>query len=739
MTQYLLVVFVLTTMLISILSCIQKHFFMKKNLLLFSIIVFSTINSVLAQIYTEPAFPTANDVVTVFYDASQGTAGLKDCNCDVYVHAGLITSASTGLSDWKYVKTQWGKTDPNWVMTSLGNNLYSWTVNIQQFYQPAAGEEILQMSFVFRNGNGTAEGKASGGKDIYTNVYNANSPFAAKLLSPADGAQLLKSKNETIDIKGAASKVSNLTITDNGVNVKTVANAKDINHTITVSDENDHTVVFTAKNGAEEATQTFKYTGVKPVVVQDPPASIKLGANFNQNGSMSFMLYAPGKKNVYLVGDFNNYDLNPAYLMKRSTDGKYWWITLDNMTNGTHSYQYVVDGSLRVADPHSELILDPNNDKYIPAATYPNLPAYPTKGQGYVSSFEYPKKKFTWSPFTRPSKGDLVIYELLIRDFTVERNFQSIIDTLSYLKKLGINAIEFMPINEFDGNLSWGYNPTFHGALDKYYGSPAKFKELVEICHKNGIAVILDVVFNHISEKSPLIQMYPISSGAYVNAVAKHDFNVFLDFNHETEGTKIYTDRCLEYWLEEYNIDGYRFDLSKGFTQKNTLGSVGAWGQYDQSRINILKSYNDVIKKTSGDAYHILEHFADNAEEKELSKLGMMIWGNFNYDYGEIALGYNKGSINNSFYIRKGFTEPNLVAYAESHDEERIMFKVNQYGASSGSYNIKDLPTGLRRMELDYLFFIPFLGQKCFGNLEKWAMIILSISVNLAESAIIAV
>ena len=561
---------------------------MKKNLFLLAIVAFLTSSNILAQIYTEPAFPTANDVVTVFYDASEGTAGLKDCGCDIYVHAGLITSASTGLSDWKYVKTQWGKTNPDWLMTSLGNNLYSWTVNIQQFYQPNAGEEIQKMSFVFRNGAGTAEGKASGGKDIYADVYNANSPFAAKLLSPADGTQLLKSKNETIVIKGAASKISNLTISDNGNTLIQFANTKSINFTITVADENDHTVVFTAKNGTEEATQSFKYTGIKAVVTEDPPASLKLGANFNQNGSVSFMLYAPGKKNIYLVGDFNNYELKPEYLMKRSVDGKYWWITLNNISNGTHSYQYAVDGTLRVADPHSELILDQNNDKFIPQTTYPNLPAYPTKGQGYVSSFEYPKKKFTWTTFNRPAKGDLVIYELLLRDFTAERNYQSLIDTLGYLKKLGINAIEFMPINEFDGNLSWGYNPTFHGALDKYYGTPEKFKELVEICHKNGIAVILDVVFNHVSEKSPLIQMYTVASGTYANAIAKHDFNVFLDLNHEYEGTRVYTDRCLEYWLQEYNIDGYRFDLSKGLTQKNTLGSGGAWGQYDQSRINIL-------------------------------------------------------------------------------------------------------------------------------------------------------
>jgi 1,4-alpha-glucan branching enzyme len=693
---------------------------MKRFSFLMFILCCFAMTKLAAQAYTDPAFPTADDVVTVYFDASQGTGGLKDCNCDVYVHTGLSTNVNGNVSNWKYVKTQWGQVNADWKMTALGNNLYSWKVNIKQFFQPDPTDDIVKISFVFRNDKGTAEGKASGGKDIYLDMYNANSPFEAKLLSPSNNAQLLKGKNETIAIKGAASKSSDLTITDNGTVVKQLTAAKGIDHTITVADENDHVVVFSAKNGTEVATQTFKYTGVKAVVTQDPPLTAKLGATYNQNGSITFMLYAPGKKNVYLVGDFNNFDLNPAYLMKRSVDGTRWWITIDAWTNGTHTYQYAVDGSTRVADPHSELILDPANDKNIPAKSYPNPIAYPAKGEGYVSVLNYPKKKYNWSAFNRPAKSDLVIYELLVRDFTTDRNFQSVIDTLSYLKHLGVNAVQFMPINEFDNNFSWGYNPTFHGALDKFYGTPEKFKELVDKCHKLGMAVILDVVFNHVSEKSPLVQMYPASTDTYVNAIPKHDFNVFSDFNHESPATRAYVDRCLEYWLEEYNIDGYRFDLSKGFTQKNTLGNSGAMAQYDPSRIAILSHYNQTIKAVSGSAYHILEHFADNLEERELSKLGMMLWANHQYDYAQPTMGYAKGSITNSFYIKRGFTEPNLVAYMESHDEERAGYQALNFGNSSGSYSVRDTATAMRRLEMANVFFYCIPGPKMlwqFGEL----------------------
>jgi 1,4-alpha-glucan branching enzyme len=90
----------------------------------------------------------------------------------------------------------------------------------------------------------------------------------------------------------------------------------------------------------------------------------------------------------------------------------------------------------------------------------------------------------------KPAKENLVVYELLVRDFDANRSYQDLINKIDYFKNLKINAIELMPVMEFEGNESWGY--PFHMALDKFMVLH-KLKEFIDLCHQNGIAVILDV------------------------------------------------------------------------------------------------------------------------------------------------------------------------------------------------------------------------------------------------------
>ena len=145
------------------------------------------------------------------------------------------------------------------------------------------------------------------------------------------------------------------------------------------------------------------------------------------------------------------------------------------------------------------------------STTYPNLKPYPTgKTTGIVSVLQTAKPAYTWqvNNFSRPNKQNLIIYELLVRDFTAAGNFQTLTDTLSYLQRLGVNAIEVMPFNEFEGNSSWGYNPDFYFAPDKAYGPENVVKKFIDECHKRGIAVIMDMVLNHSFGSSPMVQMY---------------------------------------------------------------------------------------------------------------------------------------------------------------------------------------------------------------------------------------
>ena len=128
-----------------------------------------------------------------------------------------------------------------------------------------------------------------------------------------------------------------------------------------------------------------------------------------------------------------------------------------------------------------------------------------------------------------------MIYELLIRDFTAAHTFAVLSDTIDYLKRLGINAIELMPVMEFEGNSSWGYNPDYLFAVDKYYGPKNELKHFIEVAHSKGIAVILDIVCNHQFGQSPLVKLYwdgsaPAANSPWFNQVPKHPYNVGFRF-----------------------------------------------------------------------------------------------------------------------------------------------------------------------------------------------------------------
>ncbi len=292
-----------------------------------------------------------------------------------------------------------------------------------------------------------------------------------------------------------------------------------------------------------------------------------------------------------------------------------------------------------------------------------------------------------------------------------------------------------MPVNEFEGNLSWGYNPSYHTALDKYYGTPNKLKEFIDLCHQNGIAVISDIVLNHAFGLNPLVNMYfdgyyTIGNNSGIRTTINNPYfnvtspntNYFwgADFNHAKTATQYYVDNVNRYWLEEFKFDGFRFDFTKGFT--NTPGDGGG---FDQARINILKRMADKIWEYDSTAYVILEHFTANNEEIVLSNYGMMTWGNHNCNYNQATMGYPSGScgswdFSGISYKNRGWTNPNLVGYMESHDEERLMFKNLAYGNSSGNYNIKNLNVALNRMKLASAFFFIIPGPKMiwqFGEL----------------------
>jgi 1,4-alpha-glucan branching enzyme len=676
-----------------------------------------------AQVSCVPVFPCVDDNVTITFDANAGNAGLAGFTGPIYAHTGVITNASTSNSDWRHVNVQWATANPAYLMTSIGNGLYTLSFNIRSFYGIAAtGETVLKMSFVFRSVDGMITGKAAGNADIFYDMGCAGSTLQTLIVRPSSACTSANA-GTTINFSGAASLASNLTLTDNGTQIASATNARNLDFTITAA-SGSHNLVFTAVNGAQTVTKTAGYFVPSAVVVADPPAGNQLGANINAAGnSITFLFQAPNKNSVFLIGNFNNWCPDNSYALKKSTDGKTWWVTVAATPGQDFLYQYYVDGTLRVADPLSTLVLDQSSDATIPASTFPNIPAYPSNNtSGFISWLKPGAPAYPWAVpnFSRPLNTDLVVYELLPRDFVAKHDYQTLIDSINYFKSLKINAIELMPIAEFDNNDSWGYNPSYHAALDKYYGTPEKFKQFVDLCHQNGIAVILDVVFNHVTGNSPLAQMYwnaatnnPAANNPWLNVQATHPYSVFNDFNHESQLTKDYMDRCLKNWLVEYKVDGFRFDLSKGMTQ--TVSNDATAGNYDQSRINILNRMYDVIQLVSPNAYVILEHFCATSEETVLANKGMMLWANMVNNSNQCTMGYNSSTdLGWSSAAAHGYAKPGAMAYIESHDEERIMYKNIQFGNISGTYSVHDLATACKRNEALGAFFFTVPGPKMY-------------------------
>ncbi len=710
---------------------------MKK--ILIGLLIFSS--GVNAQIVTtSPAFPVANQPVTITIDVTGTTNGLENFAWDnstnpVYLWT-WIPQGGGAFDAPTNINPATGAAAPAKMNRVAGNNnKYEITITPTLFFGKPASE-IPRIGVLAKN----IDFSRKSGVDKFIDFSTG---FNASFASPTESS-FFKNTGEQIPITVNASESATLTIKVNGTTVSSQAGVTTLSYTHTVMETSGTTqVTCEAVAGAQSKTIGFSYTIRSSTANQARPTGLKDGINYSADPTKATLcLWAPGKSSVYVIGDFTNWDINASYLMKK--DGERFWLEVTGLTSGTeYAFQYLVDENLRLADPYSDKILDPD-DSFIPAAAYPSLKSFPAKAVSdkwyfnRLAVLQTGQTPYTWqvANFQKPAKEKLVIYELLVRDFfgSNSRNYQSLIDTLSYFKRLGVNAIELMPFTEFNGNESWGYNPTFMFAPDKYYGTKNKLKEFIDKCHQNGIAVILDMVMNHHDVPNPYVMMdfdftafKPTANNKWFNTDAKHPFNVFFDMNHESTYTKKYLDTVNHYWLNEYKVDGYRYDLSKGFTQTNNPSNVGAWGAYDASRIAILKRMSDKIWAHTPNAYVMLEHFADNSEEKELAEYkasegkGMMLWSGFHGAFGQSTKGESSNTdISGIYFGNRGWTVPHNIGYMESHDEERLMYGNLQSGRSGGSYNIKTLGTALDRIKAANLIFYSIPGPKMlwqFGEL----------------------
>ncbi|RXM38660.1 alpha-amylase [Chryseobacterium sp. CH21] len=622
--------------------------------------------------------------------------------------------------------------DLNKLTYNAGTDSYSLTFTPTAFFGRTG---IGRFGFLLKDKTGSHQTSP----DIFVNVgtlsLNLTNPLANSLTTVPVGNSInitaTTNVNATFQLKANGTVVNSTT---------TPSQSYSYSYAVT----QDASMELVATQGTNSKNATFILQVPRNVVSEAIPNWMRQGINYHPTDQtkVGLALYAPGKNFVHVIGSFNNWAVNDAYLMKRdTTNPDLYWIEFNGITpQQLYTFQYRTNDLRKVADPYSPQILSSYDDQWISASTYPNLPAFPA-GQGFeVSTFKTGQTAYNWqvTNFQRPAKEDLLVYELLLRDFTQEKNWQSLIDKIAYLKNLKINAIELMPIMEFDGNLSWGYNTSFHYALDKAYGTPEKFKEFVDLCHQNGIAVILDVAFNHATGRSPLVRLWNVdpdgdgygdvaANNPYFNQVPKHSYNVFNDFNHTSPSTQYYVERCLEQWLTEYHIDGFRWDLTKGFTQSCSENDEACTNAYQQDRVDIMKHYADRQWALDPNSYMIFEHLGTDAEEQQWANYriaegkGVMLWNKQTDPYNQNTMGYQENSnydrMNHSLH---GFTNMSALGYGESHDEERLMFKNLAYGAVNGSYNVKDMNTALERMKTFGATFFTIPGPKMiwqFGEL----------------------
>ena len=680
-----------------------------------------------AQVTLDPTVIEIDQMLTITVDVNSSDS---DCNginnpSKLYLHSGVGNETNA----WEInVVGNWGNDDGVGEMINNGNGIWSISFIPKDYFDLSDNEAnlVTRMGMVFRNENGTQELKDNGCVDFIFNV----GPFQVTMINPSsDGVILINPEESTQILAENTNGNADYELLIEGISFHQLSNVNSYQSPQILSITENKFCELVITQGETTIIKPFKIV-VNNTINEPIPAGISDGINYDDSDSSKAFLVvnAPHKEFIYVSGSFNDWRPDNDDAMKKDTNSDKFWIELENLTPGQSvTYQYWVydqnpeSGSpkeVRTADPFSTLVLSPFDDEGIPENSYPDLPSYPDGQNREVTILQTGQESYDWqiTNFEKPNKEDLVIYEVLLRDFDINRNFQDLIDKVDYFKNLNINAIEIMPIMEFEGNESWGYNPVFHMALDKFYGTEDKFRELVDTFHQNGIAIILDLAINHAFRRNRMVRMWmndsdldgwgdPSRQNPYFNSTATHSYSVGSDFNHSSDLTQYYTKRVIKHWIESFKIDGIRWDLTKGFTQNCSASDDACTNLYQSDRVEILKEYADYSWSLDPDHYVIFEHLGVTQEQKEWADYrvsegkGIMLWSNMSFSFSQLAMGYSDNSdISGIGHNSQNFIEKRLIGYFESHDEERIMYRNLQFGASNGDYDVTDLQTALDRM-----------------------------------------
>jgi len=422
----------------------------------------------------------------------------------------------------------------------------------------------------------------------------------------------------------------------------------------------------------------------------EAPANLFPGAVDHGNGRVTFVLYAPDKQSVHLVGDFNGWDRSADPL--HGTESGLWWLE-KNLEPGSYTYQFWVDQNILICDPYAHQLAE-------------GAEADPPR-----AVVEVGRQPFQWQhdQWARPSFNDLIIYELHIDDFSPEGNFQGVINRLDYLEELGINAIELMPINEFGGEAhGWGYNPAYFFTTEKSYGPPDMLRQIIDQAHAHGIAVILDVVLAHTAHRHPFNQLYDYSQSPwYGRGLGRENEFGFPTLDYGKGPAQAFARDVMAYWLHEFHVDGFRYDYLAGIGIQGDMGVPFLVRTAKELRpdVYLIGEYSPeeppAVNESGLDgAWHITVSYVLKAFLTQ-GEFNVYRWDDFEHAI-KVFHPWDHG------YARAS----QMINLVESHDEERLAYHLREAGV--------DEEMIWRKLALATSVLITLPGQPMLYHGQEW-------------------
>jgi len=372
-----------------------------------------------------------------------------------------------------------------------------------------------------------------------------------------------------------------------------------------------------------------------------------LGASRKADNHCLFRLWAPQKKQAQLHIVFPFDRREP---MIRVDDGYFEAEIADCPTNLL--YFYVLDGGNDLPDPASH-----------------HQPQGVHGPSAVVDHSLYQWSDQSWKNYPLQ---ELILYELHVGTFTEAGTFEAIIPRLGDLRDLGINAIEIMPVAQFPGNRNWGYDGVFPYAVQHSYGGPVGLKKLVDACHQNGIAVILDVVYNHLGPEGNYFNQF----GPYFTEAYQTPWGDALNFDGPwSDGVRDFFANNILHWFHHYHIDGLRLDAIHAIL--------------DNGAVHVLQYMNekaDHYVQQTGKAVHMIAESDLNAprviQNFKIGGYGFDAQWLDDFHHALFVLLHPEGK---ERYEDFGTLEHLAKAYTDGfvHSGEYVKARKRKYGASS--------------------------------------------------------